>query len=76
VGLAGGVRSQIRTGLRSQFPDRAVLQGIFVKNCLFGESAPDFGSDDQTLRGEFPKIVNREFFEGIRESSRGISEFL
>jgi hypothetical protein len=40
----------------------AVLQGIFAKNCLFGESAPDFGSDDQRLRGKFPTFVNREFF--------------
>ena len=40
----------------------AVLQGIFAKNCLFGESAPDFGSDDQRLSGKFPRCVNREIF--------------
>jgi hypothetical protein len=54
------VRYEPVSGAFSQIS--AVLQGIFAKNCLFGESAPDFGSDDQTLRGEFPKIVNREFF--------------
>jgi hypothetical protein len=26
---------------------RAFLQGIFAKNCLFRESDPDFGSNDQ-----------------------------
>ena len=26
---------------------RAVLQGIFAKNCLFRQSGPDFRSDDQ-----------------------------
>ena len=40
----------------------AVLQGIFAKNCLFGESAPDFASEDQRLSGKFPTFVNREFF--------------
>ena len=41
---------------------RAVLQGIFAKNCLFRESGPDFGSNDQRLSGKFPTFVNREFF--------------
>ena len=40
----------------------AVLQGIFAKNCLFCESGPDFGPDDQRLRGKFPTFENSEFF--------------
>jgi hypothetical protein len=41
---------------------RAVLQGIFAKNCLFCEFGPDFGSNDQRLSGKFPTSVNSEFF--------------
>jgi hypothetical protein len=40
----------------------AVLQGILAENCLFGESAADFGSDDQRFSGKFPTFANREFF--------------
>ena len=55
---------------------RAVLQGIFAKNCLFRQSGPDFGSNDQRLSGEFPTLVNREFLREIRDSSFRISELL
>jgi hypothetical protein len=41
---------------------KADLQGIFAKNCLFCESDPDFGAEDQRLSGKFPTFVNREFF--------------
>jgi hypothetical protein len=53
---------------------RAGLQGIFTKNCLFRESGPDFGSDDQWLSGEFPTLANSEFLREIRDSSFRISE--
>jgi hypothetical protein len=55
---------------------RAVLQGNFAKNCLFRQSSPDFGSDDQRLSGEFPTLANREFLREIRDSSFRISELL
>ena len=32
---------------------------IFAKNCLFRESGPDFGSDDQGLTSKFPTLANR-----------------
>ena len=54
----------------------AVLQGIFAKNCLFRESKPDFGSNDQRLSSKFPTLANREFFRKIRDSSFPISELL
>ena len=55
---------------------RAVLQGIFAKKCLFRESRPDFGSNDQRLSSKFPTFVNREFLREIRDSSFRISELL
>jgi hypothetical protein len=44
-------------------PPKADLQGILAKNCLFCESGPDFGAEDQRLSGKFPTFVNRDFFE-------------
>ena len=55
---------------------RAVLQGIFAKNCLFRQSGPDFGSNDQRLSSKFPTLMNREFLRENRESSFRISELL
>jgi hypothetical protein len=55
---------------------RAGLQGIFAENCLFRQSGPDFGSDDQRLSGKFPTLANREFLREIRDSSFRISELL
>ena len=54
----------------------AVLQGILAKNCLFRQSGPDFGSDDQWLSSEFPTLANSEFLREIRDLSFRISELL
>ena len=55
---------------------RAILQGIFVKNCLLCEFSPDFYTDNQRLRLEFPTNANREFFRAIRDSVTDNSDLL
>jgi hypothetical protein len=53
---------------------KALLQGIFVKICLFCEFAPDFCTYDQGLTGKFPINANREFLRAIRDSTPDISD--
>src|SRR5258708_11070906 len=55
---------------------RAILQGIFAKNCLFCNFAPDFCWADQRLRGKFPTIANRELLRAIRDSVPDNSDLL
>ena len=53
---------------------KALLQGIFVKNRLFGEFAPDFCMFNQRLTAKFPTNSNREFLRAIRDSVPDISD--
>jgi len=59
VGLDGGVRSQIRTRLDRDLPDKWLFAGYFGELVPVIENAPRISAPFQWLTGQFPTNKNR-----------------
>jgi hypothetical protein len=61
VGLDGGVRSHIRTGLEQELPDNWLFTGYFPEFGPVIEKMRGLVAPFQCLRGKIPTIENRTF---------------
>jgi hypothetical protein len=68
-GLNGGVRSQIRTGLRLDFPATGKITGNFAISGLLGATSVRKATVPQRFPGKFPATINREIIFDNREIS-------
>jgi hypothetical protein len=75
VGLYGGVRSQIRTGLHWEFLVIREINREFRKIRRFCFKASRNKAAEQALAGEFPKKANRDSFAANRQLQLGNREF-
>ena len=69
VGLDGGVRSQIRTGLRLDFPANRENNREFCDFGPLGATSVRKATVPQRFPGKFPATINREIIFDNREIS-------